>query len=107
MALEFESVVLCYRFLQDVDGRIAEFDLYAAARADEVIMVLPPPDVFIPCPPGSRIFLNAGPPDHPRFDEQCKVPVYGDERERIALFPKELHEVVGMEMSLYIASCFQ
>lgn len=69
--------------------------------------MLPPPDMFVPSPAGSCILLDAGPPDHPCLYEKRQVAVHGDEGEFMALLPQELQKVVGMEMTLYIASCFQ
>jgi|GEM_PF-6754048 len=94
-------------FLQNVDCRVAEFNLHSTAGADKMVVVFMSPDMFIPYPTSVGIILNKGPADDSCFREQGKVSIHRGERHRIPMLVEEGVQVVGLKMTVHIASRFQ
>ena len=104
VALQDVPVFLCHRLLEDLDGRVGEFHLHPAVRADKMVVVLVVPDVLVPHTPGACVFLDGGPAYDARLDEQCQVAVNGGQRQGVPLCIKKVEHVVGVKMAVNVAN---
>jgi len=107
VTLKDKSMFFDYGFLKNIDRRIEEFDLLSAMRANEVIVMIVVPYMFVPNASGSQTFLNSSLAYNASLDENGQITVNRRKRDVVSLFFKEHQDVIGLEMSFCIANSFQ